>query len=123
VRTGFGIFYVQDTTIPVFDMSRNIQGRITSAGQGLTFELPYTGGTTNPCGVQMPPQVCVTAPQVYANQYDRRTPYIEQYLLNVQRELPGSMALEIGYFGSPAHRLPRHLTRLQPAPGFSDATL
>ena len=123
VRTGFGIFYVQDTTNPVFDMSRNIQGRITSAGQGLTFELPYTGGTTNPCGVQMPPQVCVTAPQVYANQYDRRTPYIGQYLLNVQRELPGSMALEIGYFGSRGYRLQRYLTINQPVPGLSDPIL
>ncbi len=31
VRTGYGIFYAQDSTNPVFDMSRNIQGRITGA--------------------------------------------------------------------------------------------
>ena len=30
VRTGYGIFYAQDSTNPVFDMSRNIQGRITA---------------------------------------------------------------------------------------------
>jgi hypothetical protein len=123
VRTGYGIFYVQDTTNPVFDMSRNIQGRITSAGGGLTFAQPYTGGSTNPCNVQMPPQVCVQAPQVYANQYDRRTPYIEDYLLNVQRELNGSTALEIGYFGSQGHRLQRFLTYNQPVPGLSDPIL
>jgi hypothetical protein len=123
VRTGYGIFYVQDTTNPVFDMSRNIQGRITSAGGGLSFELPYAGGTSNPCGVQMPPQVCVQAPQVYANQYDRRTPYIEQYLFNVQRELPGKIAMEVGYFGSRGHRLQRYLTLNQPVPGLSDPVL
>jgi hypothetical protein len=119
VRTGYGIFYVQDTTNPVFDMSRNIQGRITSAGASLTFAQPYTGGSTNPCGVQMPPQVCVQAPQVYANQYDRRTPYIEQYLLNAQREVGGSMVVEIGYFGSRGHKLQRFLTLNQPVAGLS----
>jgi Carboxypeptidase regulatory-like domain/TonB dependent receptor-like, beta-barrel len=119
VRAGYGIFYVQDTTNPVFDMSRNIQGRITSGGAGLTFAQPYTGGSTNPCGVQMPPQVCVQAPQVYANQYDRRTPYIEQYLFNVQREMTGSTVLEVGYFGSRGHKLQRYLTLNQPVPGLS----
>jgi hypothetical protein len=104
-------------------MSRNIQGRITSAGGGLTFEQPYTGGSTNPCGVQMPPQVCVQAPQVYANQYDRRTPYIEQYLFNVQKEVTGSTVLEVGYFGSRGHRLQRFLTLNQPVPGLSDPIL
>jgi len=120
VRTGYGIFYAQDTTNAVFDMSRNIQGRITSQSAGLTFAQPYTGGSTNPCGVQMPPQVCVTAPQVLANQYDRRTPLVEQYLLNVQREVLGSMAVEVGYFGSRGHRLQRFVTLNQPVPGLSD---
>ena len=87
VRTGYGIFYAQDSTNPVFDMSRNIQGRITAQSSTLTLAQPYDGGATNPCGVQMPPQVCVTAPQVLGNEYDRRTPYVEQYLLNFQREV------------------------------------
>jgi len=123
VRSGYGVFYVQDTTNPVFDMSRNIQGRITSQGAGLTFENPYSAGANNPCGVQMPPQVCVTAPQVLANQYERRTPYIDEYLVNVQRELNGSTALEIGYFGNRGHRLQRFITLNQPVPGLSDPIL
>ena len=67
LRTGYGIFYAQDSTNPVFDMSRNIQGRITAQSTTLTLAQPYDGGATNPCGVQMPPQVCVTAPQVLGN--------------------------------------------------------
>ena len=31
---------------------------------------------------------------------DRKTPYMMQYLFNVQRELDASTALEIGYLGS-----------------------
>ena len=123
VRAGYGIFYVQDTTNPVFDMSRNIQGRITSAGSGLTWQQPYTGGSTNPCGIQMPPQVCVQAPQVYANRYDRVTPYIEQYLFNMQREVSSNTVLEIGYFGSRGHKLQRFLTLNQPVPGLSEPAL
>ena len=119
VRTGYGIFYAQDSTNAVFDMSRNIQGRISSQNAGLTFAQPYAGGSTNPCGIPMPPQVCVTAPQVLANQYDRRTPLIEQYLLNVQREVGGNMAVEVGYFGSRGHRLQRFITLNQPVPGLS----
>jgi hypothetical protein len=119
VRTGYGIFYAQDSTNPVFDMSRNIQGRITAQSSGLTLAQPYDGGATNPCGVQMPPQVCVTAPQVLGNEYDRHTPYVEQYLLNFQREIGGSTAVEIGYFGSRGHNLQRFITLNQPVPGTS----
>ncbi|MGE0405797.1 MAG: TonB-dependent receptor, partial [Candidatus Korobacteraceae bacterium] len=116
VRTGFGMFYVQDTTNPVFDMSRNIQGRIASVGENLTFRSPYSGGSSNPCGVQMPPQVCVSTPQGLSNQYDRRTPYIEQYLLNIQYQLTSGTAFEAGYFGNQGHRLQRFITLNQPRP-------
>ena len=67
----------------------------------------------------MPPQVCVTAPQVLGNEYDRRTPYVEQYLLNFQREVGASTAVEIGYFGSRGHHLQRFITLNQPVPGTS----
>ncbi len=34
-----------------------------------------------------------------------RTPYVYQYNLNVQQQLPGAMALEVGYVGYDAHKL------------------
>ena len=37
--------------------------------------------------------------------YNRRSPYSIQYLLNVQRELGGDTALELGYIGSVSRRL------------------
>jgi hypothetical protein len=123
VRTGYGIFYAQDSTNPVFDMSRNIQGRITAQNPTLTLAQPYDGGATNPCGVRMPPQVCVTAPQVLGNEYDRHTPWVEQYLLNFQREVGASTAIEIGYFGSRGHNLQRFISLNQPVPGTSTPIL
>jgi outer membrane receptor protein involved in Fe transport len=53
VRAGAGIFYVQDIGNPRFDMSRNIQGRITSTGTvalaNLTFDTTVHGAAQSTC--------------------------------------------------------------------------
>jgi hypothetical protein len=120
VRAGAGFFYVQDTGNPRFDMSRNIQGRITSTGvvslANLTFEQPFTGGAVNVCGVPTPPFVCVITPQGLANDAHRRTPYVEQYELNIQRQLSGNTVLEVGYLGTQGHRLERLISYNLPYP-------
>ncbi len=109
IRTGAGIFYLQDTGNPRFDMGRNLSGRIRSEANtqthDLTFDHPFSGGA-NPCGVA-PPLVCISTPYVLANKYDRRTPYMIQYELNIQRQLSNSTVLEVGYLGSQSHRLER----------------
>jgi len=119
LRAGAGIFYVQDTGNPRFDMGRTIAGRKRdiATGNELTFEHPFLSSGTNTCGVPSPPFVCLSTPQIFANDYDRRTPYVEQYELNIQRQLSGSMALEIGYLGSQGHRLERLYYLNQPVPG------
>jgi hypothetical protein len=120
VRAGAGIFYVQDTGNPRFDMSRNIQGRITSTGTvsqaNLSFEHPFTGGAVNVCGVPTPPYVCVITPQGLANDYNRRTPYVVQYELNIQRQFSASTVLEAGYLGTQGHRLERLISYNLPYP-------
>ncbi len=120
VRAGAGVFYVQDTGNPRFDMSRNIQGRITSTGTvsqaNLTFEHPFTGGAVNVCGVPTPPFVCVITPQGLANDAHRRTPYVLQYELNFQRQLTGNTVVEVGYLAALAHRLERLISYNLPYP-------
>ena len=120
VRAGAGVFFVQDQGNPRFDMSRNVQGRITSTANiqthNLTFENPFTGGSANVCGVPVPPFVCVTAPQGLANDPYRRTPYTVQYMLNFQRQLSTNMVLEFGYLGSQGHRLERLISYNLPQP-------
>ena len=120
VRAGVGIFYVQDTGNPRFDMSRNIQGRLTSTATvalaNLTFEQPFTGGAVNVCGVPTPPFVCVITPQGLANDAHRRTPYVEQYELNIQRQLSANTVLEVGYLGTQGHRLERLISYNLPNP-------
>src|SRR5207247_4308898 len=100
----------QDTGNPRFDMARNLAGRrrdeSVTLAPDLTSQNPFRGASTNVCGVQ-PPLVCITAPYVLGNRADRKTPYMIQYLFNVQRELGRSTAIEIGYLGSRSHRLER----------------
>jgi hypothetical protein len=121
VRAGAGIFYMQDTGNPRFDMARNAAGRRQDTsnplGTMLTWKSPFLGGsdTGNACNVA-PPLVCISNHYVLGNMYDRRTPYMFQYLFNIQRELGRSTALEVGYLGSRSHRLERMFDRNEVVP-------
>jgi hypothetical protein len=100
VRLGAGVFYAQDTGNPRFDMARNLAGRrrdeSTPTQLDLTWDAPFRnlGGT-----------VQINNPYVLGNINARRTPYIIQYILNIQRELSNNLLLEIGYLGSVGRKL------------------
>jgi hypothetical protein len=121
VRAGTGIFYMQDTGNPRFDMARNLSGRrrdnTNMQFPDLTLDAPFRGvGTNNDCGVA-PPLVCLTNVYVLGNMPDRKTPYMLQYLFNVQREIGTATALEVGYLGSRSHRLERMFDWNETIPG------
>ena len=120
VRAGAGMFFTQDTGNPVFDMARNLAGRVNNTADftthNLTFEQPFALGS-NTCGVPSPPFVCITSPFVLGNDYYRRTPYVEQYEFNVQRQLSSDTVVEVGYLGTQGHRLERIMYFNQATPG------
>jgi hypothetical protein len=119
LRAGAGLFYVQDQGNPRFDMGRTIAGRkrdIATSNE-LSFEHPFLSSGTNTCGVPSPPFVCISTPQIFANMYARQTPYVEQYELNLQRQLSTNTVVEVGYLGSQGHRLERLYYLNQPVPG------
>ena len=100
VRTGFGIFYSQDTGNPRFDMARNLAGRTrfeADATHLYTFDTAFAGLAGA--------KAIVPTPYAFANKYERVTPYTTMYLLNVQRELPGNTLLEVGYLGNQSHHI------------------
>src|SRR5438132_1404366 len=120
-RAGTGIFYMQDTGNPRFDMARNLSGRRRDntllLTPDLTLDAPFRGvGTANDCGVA-PPLVCLTNIYVLGNDPNRKTPYMWQYLFNIQRELGASTALEVGYLGSHSFRLERMFDWNETIPG------
>jgi hypothetical protein len=90
---------------PRFDMARNAAGRRQDTSDPLLLNLnwnaPFFGSGGNACGVQ-PPLVCVTNHYVLGNMYDRKTPYMFQYVVNFQRQLDRATAVEIGYLGRAA---------------------
>ena len=120
VRVGAGIFYTQDTGNPVFDMARSLSGKLQNtaniATHNLTFEAPFFAGAS-PCGTLAPPLVCVPTPTLVNTYYVRHTPYVEEYELNVQRQLGKNTSLEIGYLGTQGHHLPRYVYFNAAAPG------
>jgi len=118
VRSGFGVFYSQDTGNPRFDMARNLAGRRRDESTldliDLTWKAPFRnlGGT-----------VQINNPYVLANIHDRRTPYSMQYLMNVQRELGHNTALEVGYMGSVSRKLESLRAFNESIPGATGAVL
>ena len=111
---------MQDTGNPRFDMARNAAGRRQDTSDPLLLNLnwnaPFAGSGANVCGVQ-PPLVCVPNHYVLGNMYDRKTPYMMQYVFNYQRELGRATAFEIGYLGSRSKRLERMFDANEVTPG------
>jgi hypothetical protein len=119
IRSGIGMFYMQDTGNPRFDMARNAAGRRQDTSDQFfrqTWDAPFVGTGTNVCNVQAP-TVCIPLHYVLGNDFDRSTPRMMQYLFNVQREIGGSMALEVGYLGSRSSELERMFDRNDVLPG------
>ncbi len=101
VRAGVGMFYSQDTGNPRFDMARNLAGRLRDNSNtnfpNLTWSnslASIAGGVAN-----------VPRPYTFANPFDRRTPYSQQMMMNIQKEFKGNTVLEVGYLGNISHRL------------------
>jgi hypothetical protein len=110
IRAGFGMFYVQDIGNIVFDMARNMGGKdgyVIGANQRTTYlSSPWISETGSPLCPGWS-GVCVATPQFQATAQNNRTPYVEQYLFNVQRELTHNLVLEVGYLGNQGHHLNR----------------
>jgi hypothetical protein len=121
LRTGVGVFYVQDQGNTYFDIARNLAGKSSvnanTITHNLTFENPLGNGATNACGVPSPPFVCISSPLGLGNDPNPRTPFVTQYELNIQRQLSTSTVLEFGYLGSQGFRLPRIMETDNAIPG------
>ncbi len=119
IRAGVGMFFMQDTGNPRFDMARNAAGRRQDTSDQFfnqNWNAPFVGSGTNACGVQ-PPIVCINNHYVLGNDFDRQTPRMLQYLVNVQREIGRNAAIEVGYLGSRSSELERMFDRNDVIPG------
>jgi carboxypeptidase family protein/TonB-dependent receptor-like protein len=111
VRTGYGLFFAQDTVNPVWDMARNLGFRESA----ISLDLIPTSNVANPWAVKTAGSgtcsnwngLCLSGLYTFSNEVNRRTAYVHQYLLNVQHQLTDSLLLEVGYQGNAGHKLQR----------------
>jgi hypothetical protein len=111
IRSGVGVFYTQDIGNARYDMSRNLAARRDDTSSNdfpnLTLDAPFASLGT----------VIVANPLILSNNVNRRTPYVIQYLFNVQRALGSDSMVEIGYTGNEGHKLERFRPYNMPVPG------
>ncbi|MGH8336424.1 MAG: hypothetical protein ACRETL_06290, partial [Gammaproteobacteria bacterium] len=108
LRTGFGIFYSQDSGNSRFDMARG-WGRINQQSNPNTPNVSYQ----NFIGFNGS-FITLSVPNVYELKPDLKSPYTIQYLLNIQHQWGSKTVVEIGYDGSEGHRL-EGLQNMNPA--------
>ncbi|MCP5111278.1 MAG: hypothetical protein GY953_10625, partial [bacterium] len=106
-------FYTQDTGNPVFDMGRNLGFRESARSLDVfptsNLDAPWAFKTGGGGGVQSSDWdgLCLAGLYTFANEVNRRTPYILQYMLNVQHQLTDTLMLEVGYQGNQGHKIQR----------------
>src|ERR1017187_3251981 len=114
VRTGFGMFYSQESKNSIFDLNRGLGGR-TGQVTATTYGQP-TFSYSNFINTAALP---VTIPLGLTWGADPHLPttYSMQYVFDVQRALGNSTTLEMGYTGSQSRHLADLINAGQPVAG------
>ena len=115
IRGGFGLYYnrdqeegsLQNLSVPPFSLTQNLQNP--------NFADPYgtAAGGANPFPFSPPTAGAVinwgNFAELDTNVVDKNygVPYVYNFNLNMQRELPSNMRLQVGYVGSLGHKLVR----------------
>ncbi|MBI1353470.1 MAG: TonB-dependent receptor plug domain-containing protein [Acidobacteria bacterium] len=111
IRTGYGVFYTQDTTNPVFDRARNFGFRESARGldviPSVNLDSPWASSGASGLQCSNWDGVCVARLYTFAGDARRRTPYVQQYMFNIQHQLDDSTLIEIGYSGNVGHKIER----------------
>jgi hypothetical protein len=104
IRTGFGMFYGRDENLGLASRLVSNPPFIPSAS--------FTGTSTVPAfqlqnGIPAGSLSAVVGPNttVYSFPFNFTTPYVEQWNINLEQQLPGNFVAQIGYTGSEAHKL------------------
>ena len=114
VRTGFGIFYSQESKNSIFDLNRGLGGR-TGRVPNNTYSKPEFGYTNFLDTASLP--VTIPVGLTWGADYHLPTTYSMTYVFNVQRTLGASSILEFGYNGSQSRHTANLINAAQPLPG------
>jgi hypothetical protein len=99
LRTGFGLFYSQDSGIEYFDMARG-WGKVADQGDPQQPNVTYNNFISSSGGV-----TTLKVPDVFGITPYLPTPYIESYMLDLQHTLGASTEIDFDYSGSVGRHL------------------
>ncbi len=114
VRSGFGIFYSEESKNSIFDLNRGLGGR-TGRVPDNTYSAPNFGYSNFINTAVLP--VTLPVGLTWGADYHLPTTYSLTYLLNVQRSIGNNTTLELGYSGSQSRHLANLINAAQPLPG------
>lgn len=118
IRSSFGIFYGQDegqgisqrmTNNPPFFISIPVISDQINPATAVQLSQGFPEGVVDPARLRNP--------SVISWSPDFPLPYIQQWSLNVERELPGGVLVQVGYVGSAGVKLISTYNANQPEPG------
>lgn len=114
-RTGFGIFYSQESKNSIFDLNRGLGGRTSILPD--TTKVPTTNYTNFINAAALP--VNVTTGLTWGANPNLPTTYSMTYVFNVQRAIGRSTTLEAGYNGSQSRKVNNLTNQNAPIPGIT----
>ncbi len=98
-RAGYGVFFTSEIAIEAYSLIQNETKSVINEVSGLTPQL-----TT---GAGFPQNSTFGFPSYFGVDQHMRTPYVQQWNMNVQRDLGHGLALEVAYIGSKGTHLGR----------------
>lgn len=100
IRGGYGIFWApQVFTFSVTGLGALGFSSVSTVASGATLSNPFPNGLTQPTGSSRGLLTNVGTAVDFVDP-DRKAPYVQQYSLDIQRELPGGITTTISYVGS-----------------------
>ncbi|MBC8126490.1 MAG: hypothetical protein H8M99_05010, partial [Gloeobacteraceae cyanobacterium ES-bin-144] len=117
IRSGFGIFFSQESKNSIFDLNRGLGGRATivADNQGTTTATYDNFINTN----QLPINLSSPSGLTWGADPNLATTYTMSYLFNVQRTLGNNSTVEVGYTGNQSRKLAYLINGNGPVPGIT----
>jgi trimeric autotransporter adhesin len=100
IRGGYGIFWApQVFTFSVTGLGALGFSSVTTVASGATLSNPFPNGLTQPSGSSRGLLTNVGTVVDFVDS-DRQAPYVQQYSLDIQREMSGGITTTLSYVGS-----------------------
>jgi hypothetical protein len=110
LRGGYALVYGQTFSdpgnAPGFSQTTNMVTSIQTGVPSSTLDNPFPGGILQPAGASLGLLTALGQGISFADPAGGAPPYVHQFSLEIQRELPGKFLISAAYVGSRSRRIP-----------------